>query len=126
MATPFGGTINDICNQMKTLRNDIASLDKRTNLYAAEDISEQLHRGEGLLESLREPVGVVKATPAGEARDSDDEEEQAKRAKRPVKQVDEDPEKKGKLGEDKALCFLQELESEIVSIALELDVAQRA
>ena len=127
MASSLDAKIKDICEQMVALKNHTDSLDRHTDLYAMKDICDLIRPGEGLLESIPEPVGVTTAAPAD---DSDTEEKgattQAKDGnKNRVKKFDDGPNRKRKLGEDRTLSFLQALESEIVSGSQELEVVQR-
>ena len=128
MASSLDAKINEICDEMAALKNHTDALDRRTNLYAMEDICELLLSGEGLLKAIREPMGVTATAPA-EDPGTDEEEEATAQAtnknKNRVKEVDDDPDRKGKLGEERALSFLEGLEPEIVSVSPELEVVQR-
>ena len=127
MASSLDAKIKEICDRLVALKDEIDNDDQHTNLYTMEDIRDLIRRGEGLLESIRGPVGVATAAAAD---DSDTEEKgattQAKdRNKNPLKKFDDGPNRKRKLGEDRTLSFLQALESEIVSGSQELEVVQR-
>ena len=126
MASSFDAKINEICDRLAALKEEIDNDDPHTTLYTMEDIRNLIHPGEGLLEAVREPVSVTAAAPA-EDPDTDEEEEGTAQAtnKNRVKEVDDDPDRKGKLGEERALSFLEGLEPEIVSVSQELDVVQR-
>ena len=95
---------------------DFKNYDRQTNLSAMHDIRERLQAGNGVLLRLRDQVSVKRAAPMN------DDDENVNQAPAPpasqVQKVGEDPDRKGKLDEENALRYLQELHTEMVSIAL--------
>ena len=128
MASSLDAKLNEICDRLAALKDEIDNDDPRTTLYTMEDIRDLIHPGEGLLEAVRKPVGVTAAAPADDSGTEDEEEATAQAKnnnKNRVKEVDDDPDRKGKLGEERALSFLQALEPEIVSVSPDMEVVQR-
>jgi hypothetical protein len=103
----------------ETIHLRIKNRDPRPNFSAIHDINELLQAGDGVLRRLRHPLSVKRnASVSGDGARSSASAPALAPAPSPVQEVDEGPARKAKSGEEEALCYFQELHTEILSNVL--------
>lgn len=127
MATQYEKDISDICTLFEALQASIATVSRKVNRSAATTLKDNFRTGEGVIAEVRLGTSLLEKNTKrhmredGEIPDSSDEEDDegpVRSIRKPDQQYTDDPNRKGRLGEEEGVAFLQKLSPLIVSPSL--------
>jgi hypothetical protein len=127
MAAQYDEKIRDICTLFEALQAGIATAPRHVSQSAANMIKDRFRHGEGVLAKVRPGTSLVERNTKRRMRedgdlpsDSDEDfglldEGAVREVRKPDQQYTDDPNRKGRIGEEAGLEYLQSLNTLVVS-----------